>query len=131
MKRLVAHLIFLIWLVYGCKHDQAKLIPVDSCNSPVVVSFSSDLVPLFSKNCALSGCHSGAAPASNLNLEPAVAYTQLMNHSKGYVDTIHPLFSLLYAQMTSVSTPMPPTGNLSSCNTALVLKWIQQKAKNN
>jgi hypothetical protein len=101
------------------------------CNIPETVSFNNDLVPLFNQNCSISGCHSGNAPAGNLNLEPVVAYSQLMKKSAGYVDTIHPQYSILYSQMSSASTPMPPTGNLDQCKIDLVMKWIEQKAKNN
>ncbi|HEU4717713.1 MAG TPA: c-type cytochrome domain-containing protein, partial [Bacteroidia bacterium] len=82
-------------------------------------------------NCNTAGCHSGTSPAGGLNLEPANAYAQLTSHQGGYIDTLHPEFSLLYSQLISTTTPMPPTGKLDDCTIKLVLKWIQQKAKNN
>ena len=70
-------------------------------------------------------------PAGSFNLEPDRAYEELNDPGSGYLDTLQPHISLLYAQMISVSTPMPPSGNLDDCTTDLVLKWIEQKAKNN
>ena len=104
-----------------------------TCNQtlPAVVSFGNDMQPIFKNNCALSGCHSGTSPKGNLCLDSAVAYSQLMQPGKGYVDTLHPSYSILYLQMTSSSKPMPPAGKLDVCTTDLVLKWIEQKAKNN
>ena len=116
-------------LLHSCTKDIGK--PVQVCNTPETVSFSKDLIPLFNQNCNTAGCHSGNAPAAGLNLEPATAYSQLLKKSAGYVDTVHPQFSILYSQMSSASTPMPPTGNLDQCKLDIVMKWIQQKAKNN
>ena len=125
-------IIFVIWFTSSCKNDKAKMaLPAVTCNTPAVVSFKNDLQPLFGQYCTTAGCHTGNSPQGNLNLEPSVAYAMLMNKSKGYVDTVNPGYSLLYAQMTSASQPMPPTGNLKQCQLDLVMKWIQQKAKNN
>ncbi|MES2591183.1 MAG: hypothetical protein V4608_04810 [Bacteroidota bacterium] len=125
------HISFFCCLIfcYSCSYDKAEL-NVD-CVSPETVSFSGDIQPVLNTHCAVSGCHSGSSPAGNLNLEPSVAYVQLMNNSSGYVDTITPIYSVLHASMNSSSDPMPPTGKLDKCTVDLILKWIQQKAKNN
>lgn len=105
---------------------------LDDCMIPSEVSFSRDIQPVFNANCATTvDCHIGAMPAGNLNLEAGNAYAELNQPGKGYIDTLNPPFSLLYAQMISASTPMPPTGRLDQCTTDLVLRWIEQKAKNN
>lgn len=114
----------------SCLYEKAEVAEV-KCDLPDTVSFNRDLLPLFASQCATSGCHSGAHPEGNLNLEASVAYAQLTDSRSGYVDTLNPEFSLLYAQMNSVSDPMPPTGLLDKCKRNLILKWIQQKAKNN
>lgn len=122
----------LVLLFESCTHDKGKIVvPEVTCNTPAVVSFSSDIIPIFDKYCNTSGCHSGSSPTGNLNLESSMAYSQLMKHSSGYIDTMHPDYSLLYAQINSTSQPMPPTGNLDKCDLNLIYKWIQQKAKNN
>jgi len=121
----------------------AGIILLNSCtytkldNSPCntfemdTVSFNRDVIPLFNSYCNTSGCHSGSIPAGSLSLESSIAYSELMQPGKGYVDTLNPKFSVLYTQMISVSQPMPPTGNLDACKTEMILNWIQQGAKNN
>jgi hypothetical protein len=95
------------------------------------VSFSTDIVPLFNTYCNISGCHSGSSPEGNFNLESSIAYMELMKPGTGYIDTVTPGFSVLYTQLISVSQPMPPTGKLDDCRIEMVLKWIEQGAKNN
>ena len=116
-------------IFFSCTKDKGTL--QSSCNIPATVSFSKDIIPVFKQNCSTSGCHSGSNPAGNLNLDSAVAYTKLNKPGSGYLDTIQPNYSLLYSQMISTSNPMPPTGKLNGCTTSLILKWIEQKAKDN
>jgi len=132
MKRLGFTYLLSMLLLGACTRDKGKqVVPDTSCKTPATVSFSKDVMPVFTKYCSTSGCHSGPSPAGNLSLDQSVAYSQLLHPSGGYVDTITPKYSLLYAQMNSVSQPMPPTGKLDQCTIDLVYKWIQQKAKNN
>lgn len=128
MKKYLAP--FFLFLLVSCISKKASDIKID-CHTPGIVSFHSDLLPIFNQSCSLSGCHSGTSPAGGLNLEPTQAYDQLMTPGSGYIDTINPKFSLLYAQMHSLSQPMPPSGRLDSCTIQLVLTWIEQKAKDN
>lgn len=96
---------------------------------PDSVSFHQYIIPIFNANCNNTGCHSGASPKAHLNLSPNVAYSQLF--SKSEIDTLQPTQSVLYIELVSTSNQMPPMGRLSDYDIALVLKWIQQKAKNN
>jgi hypothetical protein len=128
MLRYVYITIFLLFQ-FSCTYKKEDVNPL--CDIPDTVSFSSDIIPLFNTHCSLSGCHSGSSPEGDLNLEASMAYTQLTSGNSGYVDTVNPEFSVLYVSMKSVSSPMPPTGNLDDCTTELVLKWIEQNAKNN
>ena len=79
----------------------------------------------------MAGCHSGSNPKGNLNLENSESYEQLWRKKSGYIDTLNPSLSVLYASMNSSSNPMPPAGKLDNCTVELILRWIQQKAKNN
>jgi hypothetical protein len=117
-------------LLTACKHDSAEK-PLETCSLPETVSFSQHIIPLFNAHCNTANCHSGSQPEGGLNLEASHAYAQLTQSGSGYIDTVTPRYSLLYAQMISVSTPMPPTGNLDKCSSDLILKWIEQKAPNN
>lgn len=117
-------------IFYSCTYDKVSVIK-PSCNTPATVSFNNDILPIFQNSCSTSGCHTGTSLAGNLNLEAGHAFISLMKPGSGYLDTINPNYSLLYSQMKSASKPMPPSGNLDDCKTSLILKWIQQKAKNN
>ena len=119
---------------FSCvNHKREEVNPEINCNTvlPETVSFNNHVLPLFGKNCSLSGCHSGNSPAGNLNLEPAFAYSKLSKRGSGYIDTLKPEKSVLYSALVSVSNPMPPTGNLAKCDIELIRKWMLQKAKNN
>jgi len=113
--------------LYGCRHEPVEQV----CVLPEKVSFNQHIIPLLNAHCNTSGCHSGTQPTGGLNLESSKAYAELSKPGNGYIDTVNPNNSLLYIQMTSVSNPMPPTGQLARCSTDLILKWIAQKAPDN
>ena len=136
MKTNIVFFLFTGIVFFSCSYDKGSLpVPItnktNSCDTIVTVSFSKNVQPVFNAHCIDAGCHSGVNAAANLDLESSTAYTQLMKKGSGYIDTVNPNYSLLYAQMQSVSQPMPPTGKLDTCTLNLVLKWIKQKAKNN
>ena len=114
---------FFLLLAFQCKKKQQTCEPIES------VSYSQHIQPIFNANCI--NCHGGNSPDGNLNLESAVSYGNLLDLQMGYVDTINPSSSLLYNSMNSTSNPMPPNGKLDKCKIELILKWIEQKAKNN
>jgi hypothetical protein len=47
--------------------------------APGGVSFCRDIQPIFTANCALSGCHAGAAPQQGQNLSAGNAYANIVN----------------------------------------------------
>jgi hypothetical protein len=114
---------------FSCTYEKAEL--KQDCTLPVTVSFNQNVLPIFNTQCSVPGCHTGAAHAGNLNLDASVAYNQLSNYSTGYIDTLNPEYSVLYSKLISSSDVMPPSGKLDNCKIQLILKWIQQKAKNN
>ena len=120
----ILSLAFFLLLAFHCKKEDKQ-----DCSVPEIVSFSQDIQPIFNQNCI--SCHSGTSPDGNLNLESTVSYDNLLDPQMGYVDTTNPSSSLLYSSMNSTSNPMPPNGKLANCKIEMVLKWIQQKAKNN
>jgi len=97
----------------------------DPNGPPQNVSFSGDLVPLFTANCALSGCHDGSA--HNPTLTADKAYGALING--GFVNTVVPTNSIIYGEVKSGS--MPPTGALKASDTQKILDWIRNGAPNN
>ena len=115
---------FVSLLFLHCKKEKQQV-----CTIAEIVSYDQDIQPIFNKNCI--SCHGGSSPAGNLNLESGNSYEYLVDPKMGYIDTVQPFSSLLYSSMNSTSNPMPPNGKLKNCEIDLVLKWIQQKAKNN
>jgi hypothetical protein len=41
--------------------------------------FAAAVQPIFSANCALSGCHAGSSPAQGMNLSQGQAYANIVN----------------------------------------------------
>lgn len=108
----------------SCDYGYLEPIVIDI---PDTVSFSKNIVPIFTSNCNESGCHTtgGIAP----DLTPTNAYWDLWMN--GMIDTSAAKMSILYSRLTSIPDPMPPTGNLSEDKIQLVLAWIDQGAPDN
>jgi len=98
----------------------------DPNGPPQPVSFSGDLIPIFTSNCALSGCHD-AVPSHKPSLVAENAYNALIGG--GYVNTAVPHASTIYTEIKSGS--MPPSGALKASDTQKVLDWIRNGAPNN
>jgi hypothetical protein len=98
----------------------------DPTAPPQAVSFSGDLIPLFVANCATSGCHD-VVPGHSPSLTAAKAYNALV--SGGFINTIVPTSSILYAEVKSGN--MPPSGALTTSDIQKILDWIRNGAPNN
>ena len=108
-------------IMAGCSWDELELEPL-----PQAVSFSSDIMPIFSADCT-AGCHStGAIPP---DLSAPNAYNVLMDDAM--VNTLDPASSVLYVRMNETASPMPPAGKLDQNKVNLVLGWIEQGALDN
>lgn len=90
------------------------------------VSFSADVLPIFTSNCA--SCHSAGGQAPELT--EANAYSSVTDGD--YLDLTTPTNSELYMRMAGLGSEgvMPPSGP-NPANAATVLAWIKQGAKNN
>ena len=131
MKKIIAAIlsgVMTLLIAPGCY----KVTTVQIDNSPAVtttVSFSKDILPIFTKNCALSGCHSSGGQKPDLSLDKA--YNSLT--AGKYLNTATPSSSTLYLWLTgkeAIAMPMGAANNPSNIN-ALTLAWITQGAKNN
>ena len=118
---------------FSCYYNKAEVNPATAECKEVIptVSFSKDINPILTANCANTSCHAGNNPEGNLNLESSKAYASLLKKGSGYVDTIHPKSSVLYSSLTSITNPMPPKGALSACDLKRIEIWMKQGAKNN
>lgn len=122
MKNLITILLSLC-LISGCMKNYVEPVII-----PQVISFSNDIIPIFSNACL--GCHTNGGMYPGLILSSDVAYNQLWTDGVNapYLDTIDPVSSTLYIKM---NTSMPPSGTLSNEKISLVLEWINNGAKNN
>ena len=105
-----------------------------SCTHPAQtpeVSFSQNIIPILTANCAInSSCHSGANSLNlQTNFDSDSAYYTIIH--KELISTSHPSSSLLYAEVEEGEMPLPPTPPLSATQQKLILEWIEQGAKNN
>jgi hypothetical protein len=112
----------------GCAKD-TTVYPGTETEVTRPVTLSKDLQPIFTKSCALGGCHGtgGRAPI----LTEGSSYNSLINGN--YVDVSKPESSDIYVWLTGVEKPAMPLGaanNPSNIN-GLTLAWIKQGAKNN
>lgn len=112
--------------VAGCKYDWVipEEVPVIDPDDPSqVISFSGDILPIFTSGNNCTACHNGnQAP----DLRAANAFSSL--NTTRYINKTTPGESRIY------TLPHPDGGHYkkyTATQAALVLAWIQQGAKNN
>lgn len=131
IAKLLAMIIVGILIIPGCMEDVTVTIKPTVKVITRTVSFSKDLVPLFTTKCALTGCHVSGSHAPTLSADKA--YSSLIN-TQSLIKVSDPSGSILYQRLTGKIIPgMPltaPASDPSSIN-ELVLAWIKQGAKNN
>jgi hypothetical protein len=121
---IVTALFMIVLFQAGCEKDYLtpKKVEID-----FPVSFSQDIVPILTEDCAIPTCHvSGGTPP---NLSADKAYDELTG--LGYVDTTNAEQSILYVRITSTVKPMPPTERLTAEEIGYILAWIKQGALTN
>lgn len=121
-KRSIYLILILISLVvFGCKYDfiLEEEVPETGDN----ISFATQVAPIFSTGNKCTFCHkpSGDSP----DLTAANAYSQLMSK---YVNTTTPAESKIYKVPGSASHSWK---GFTPAEAAIILKWIQEGAKNN
>ncbi len=127
-KFIIRTTIFVVLIINNFSCSYTEIDPTCTKQLPDTISFGKNIIPILNANCNSSKCHSGSSPAGFLDLSPSAAYLKLLKKGSGYVNTINPQTSILYIQITST---MPPSGEMDPCDIALILKWMEQKAKNN
>lgn len=97
------------------------------------VSFSQDIQPLFTKNCAVPDCHSGPKPRKGLVLDQGMAYQNLVDipskesPRQKRVASGDLSKSYLYDKVTGNQNDgdrMPPKKRLSKEDIELIKAWI-------
>ena len=115
----------LLFFFTGC--EKAKIEPATN-NLPTFVSFSKNIVPILNSNCV--SCHGSSG--SSAMTAPVLSGVNTYQDLLASADTISPANSDLYLMVTGKGdNPMPPSSKLSDYDAGLILKWMQQGAKNN
>lgn len=120
-----------VLLLFACKHEPVETtveetpVTVSPDDTPTV-NFSTQVLPLFVKNCNFRACHGNGSKAGNVELSN---YANTMEAVVAY----KPEQSLVYISLikTDPLRRMPPAGPLHQPQVDLVRKWIAQGAKNN
>ncbi|WP_435352505.1 hypothetical protein [Emticicia sp. SJ17W-69] len=127
MKRIKISLALIVYfavVLSSCYND--VVIPTaaaDPDGPPQPVSFKADLMPLFNKSCALSGCHVSGAHKPYMASD--VSFGQITNG--GFVNTSLPKQSILYLMINGEMREYIP----SAVDRQKVYDWIRNGAQNN
>ena len=144
-----------VWFVLGCPGDGTGLDengnplgpnpPADTTSADTSATLSGDVQPIFTANCALSGCHAGTGPAAGMNLGAGLGFAHTVNRPSTEVpgrDRIEPfqpdasyLINKIEGTAGSVGgipSRMPLGGApLSQAQIDLIRSWILAGAQNN
>lgn len=95
-------------------------------------SFARNILPIFSVNCAIAGCHNDSTAASGLRLN---SYVNVMRGSR-YGAVIFPYdaqTSRLVRRIKGIETPRMPKNrpSLATSDQGLISNWINGGARNN
>lgn len=109
------------------------------------VCFERDIQPIFTTNCALSGCHAGTLPQQNQNLSAGLAYSNIVNVASNErpgmkrVTPSLPDSSYLVHKIQGTQSTVGGSGDrmplggtpLTQSQADLIRAWIAAGAKNN
>jgi len=126
MKKLIlfAGLLFIIGAcLTGCYKDVIIPSSANTNAPPQATSYANDIQPIFTANCALSGCH--VAGAQTPDLEAGVSYNDLI--SGGFVNTVIPTQSTLYIMINGEMEVHIP----SAADRQKIYDWIRTGAIDN
>jgi hypothetical protein len=115
-----------LFLLAGCYKDKT----VVSDTGPEItrtVTFAKDIIPIFDKNCGLSGCHATGGHIPDLSAANAYNSLKIGN----YFNTNNPESSVIYLWLTGKKTTQMPVSGMNKDINAMVLAWIKQGANNN
>ena len=136
MTQMVKHLrlLLFVFITVWCQCSDKN------CMEPGDVSFSSDIQPIFTASCAISGCHDASTGSAGLVLTEGKAYTQLVDvtstqdASKKRVtpgDTTNSYLVMKLEGRGTVGSEMPPGGTLSAEEIQRIKDWIDNGAEDN
>jgi len=118
IKSLAASLMFFLAFNTGCYYDQVYIAPAPPPEGEV--SYATDIQPIWDTKGCLN-CHNTGATAPELTA--SVSYNNLVPE---HVDLANPAQSKVLTVLDGFMR-----GSITASDEAVILKWIEQGAKNN
>ena len=120
-------IVFCLFIISVCVFVSCERSYVEPPEPIPPVSFNSDILPILVAHC--KSCHEIDKVFPGLILSTDMAYNQLLfdGVNAPYVNTNDPEASKLYFRL---NLDMPQFGLLSNTKIAMILKWIEDGAKN-
>lgn len=125
-------------LALGCGDLKPLVTGPDDDGPDATATFTRVQGEVFTVSCALSGCHTGTAPASNLDLSATVAYANVVGVPAVQRPGLHrvapgdPERSYLVKKMRGDAdisgSRMPPGGPYLEAQVRLVSDWVRRGA---
>ncbi len=113
--------ISIIFIINSCRHES---ISIESTPNPVIF-FTTDVLPIFQTNCAVTGCHDGGNNSRKLVLNN---YNEIIKD----VQKGNPQGSKIYTVLNSTyGGGMPPNKPLTESQRSIIRLWIMEGALNN
>ncbi len=129
MRKLIEKLIGVVTIILVVSSCQYKFIVEPEPPPPGdTISFKNDLLPIWNDGDYCTACHTTGGQKPDLT--PDNAYNSIMGMS-GVVVTSDPPSSLIYLFPSPSNTKDHTWKKYKSGDDAIVLKWIEQGAKNN
>lgn len=91
------------------------------------ICFERDILPIFTSNCTMSGCHIGSNPPDDLWLDN---YNSIMKEIKPFDAEDSEIFEVIVSNKQDKVMPPPPYSKLSNEQIELIRRWINEGAKN-
>jgi len=140
----LVQLLLLALVAAGCAGDGSTLGPDGKPGAEEVESPTKDITltqiseQIFAVSCAVSGCHSGGAPAANMSLEADFVAGEIIDIDSSErpelkrIDPGNPDSSYLLMKLRAddgiLCCQMPPVGTLTDEQIEMIREWIADGA---
>lgn len=136
MKKFLPGVFFIALIFSSCYYDNLEdlypknpldtLLPVNTCDTTVAISYVNDIKPILDDRCGTSSCH---APGG-LDLS---TYDQVKLFATANPDGSSPLYSVVSWDGVASASQMPKgsTTKIDDCSLAKIRLWVKAGAPNN
>ncbi len=113
-----------ISMMAACKHEAPVNPAPDTTPVDTGVCFERDILPIFVASCAQSGCHDASSKQEGYQL------TDYVSIMKKGIKAGNAAGSKIYEEIVRKRMPQPPVPALTTQQTELIRRWIDQGAPN-